>query len=141
MRYIFFSLLVIVFVSCKDDDPNMVITDIRNHSWKLTQVNVVGLDTIIATSSNNISSYVLTFNFDTSFGFNTSVNVAGGTYDIDNNRYLKIFRYSEFSEACCSNEFDKKLLSVFPTASSYVVEGNNILKIEVDKGVCTFKRQ
>lgn len=137
----FVSLLIMISITnCNKTDD----TDITEYSWKLKSINAEG-ETFRPTKRAHLfqQAYLLQFDSDTAFTFNTSVNHAMGKYIISQKGEVSIINYREISRAGAAdpNEqiFNKRLAEVFNEATTYTVKGR-ALTFKGSKGEVIFKR-
>jgi hypothetical protein len=119
-----FALLICI-TNCKKMTDSI---DITKSDWTLDCIEV-GRDKqkVRCKDCKNDLAYILTFENDTLFRMNTSVNHARGRYTIPESGILDVSGYGEISEACCTNALDDLILEKMNTVSSYVAYNNKIV--------------
>lgn len=120
LETLIFSLLLFLS-SCEKPIEN---EDFLQSEWKVQSI-VIENERIKAPSDNNISkyAYILKFDDDSFFYLSTSVNEAGGKYQIFSDERILINEYQEWTEVGNTLEhqrnFDEQLLYVFNGVMSY----------------------
>ncbi|MBI4649061.1 MAG: hypothetical protein HY738_21345 [Bacteroidia bacterium] len=130
-KQIALSLIItlIALVSCRKDLTDTI--NITEFKWMLKSINI---DNEILKPENKDylrdDAYNLIFESDTNFIFNTSVNIAGGTFNITEKGKISIFLYEEFTEVGTNDNEEKKLnenlILIFSTVTNYKVLGNTL---------------
>jgi len=121
MSKIAFVLTIFVFftTSCKKDVTDEI--DITEYSWVLEYIK------IDSDKTKPDNKYTLSFNNDSIFTLNLSINTGGGKYEIKSKGNISVFNYEPLSELCCENDFDKDLLQSFPKVNKYEVLKNDLI--------------
>ena len=131
-------LLLLLLSSCERPIENK---DFLRYKWKVQ--SIVSENKRITQPSGTFfreDAYILEFRNDTLFYFPTSVNEAGGSYQIVAERHI-IINYGEWTEIGGGSNFDKQLLSVFNGTMSYSYTGNKLIfKGEENKEIVFVKR-
>lgn len=136
-------ILPMVTISCKKDVTDT--TDITVWEWKLKFVQTDN-EKLKPKKKEYLRSdaYTLTFENDTTFKLNTSVNMAGGIYFIVEKGKISISTYEEYTEvATTDNEeikLNENLLSVFNSITTYEVLGDNLI-FKGTQGKVEFKKE
>jgi heat shock protein HslJ len=119
---LFIAILPLMAISCEKDKTDTL--DITEHKWELKSVTI-GSETF--QPKENKSRYVLEFVNDSAYTFNLSVNDGGGIYKIPSKGEITI-KSVFFTEKCCENDFDERLLEIFPKNINYTykVEGSTL---------------
>lgn len=139
MKILYLILCIAIITSCGNDDaPTAPITDIAEHQWILSKIALPNYERVVEPSPRE-EVYLLEFLSDSMYNFHNSVNEAGGKYKIEDN-ILTVQYYQTFTEACCENEMEEKLLKVFPTATSYTVR-DKTMDIQVEDGYLRFSKK
>ena len=100
--------------------------NITKRAWKLRSVTS-GNKTLCPQKSDYIqdNAYLLEFNSDSTFWLPTSVNMAGGDYEIIENGIISILDYHEVTEVATNDSYERKLnsnlISVFNKVTNYEV--------------------
>ncbi len=119
--------------SCEKPEDLTATTDITKFSWNLK---------LLKEGHKNIKLediYLLELLNDSLFNLNLSVNGAGGKYKILSKGEVIIYNFQPFTEICCENDFDKKLITILPTITTYQVLNNTLIfkgdnvKVEFEK--------
>lgn len=137
---IIFLLLLAGMSSC-NKTANI---DITSYSWELKSFKTKG-ETFKPTKREHLfqQAYILEFDNDTAFTFNTSVNHAMGKYIISQRGKIEIINYREISRAGAADpneqKFNKSLAEVFNEATFYIVKGRT-LTFKGSKGEVNFKK-
>jgi len=133
MRLLTLSLIFTILISCKKDTT--ATTDITTYEWSMISFS----DGKKKRITKKDHQYHLSFSNDSTFFMPTSVNGAGGKYDIDSKGAITL-TYSTITEVCCENDTDERLLKLLPKITSYKVLGE-ILYFENNTEYIKFKRQ
>jgi hypothetical protein len=116
---------VLLFTSCEKEEDMTDYTstiDITEYDWKLLEVRTN--DSYYKNPSSD-TRHILTFENDSMFFMNTTVNLAGGGYELITKGEISIF-YNFITEMCCDSEMDDMLVSQFSNINTYKVLGNNL---------------
>jgi len=130
MKKILLSIVLLVLIlsyGCAKKDLTDSI-DITQKSWVLNKIIVDG-EKFKANDFDcfNNEAYILYFENDSVFELNTSINVAGGVFYIQNRGTIEISDYHEYTEAGGHhNEIDENLLNKMLTVNSYKVIGEDL---------------
>ena len=130
-QLIFFFSLLFLFNSCDNENEQMGMDFLRNE-WKVQTVTNEG-KRFKAPSDKTFreEAYILKFVEDSYFRMATSVNYAGGEYQIASEGHIIISHYGEETEIGNTLEyqknFDEQLLSVFGGAMSYSYTKNKLI--------------
>jgi heat shock protein HslJ len=134
--FLLIAISALIVMSCNKDKTD--IFDITEHQWKLMSVTV---ENETFKPKENKSRYVLEFISGTHFSFDLSINDGGAKFEIHSKGEIDI-ENGAFTEICCNNEFDEKLLEVFPKNNvfTYTVIGNTLTLKSTD-GEVKFKKK
>ena len=129
------------FLACdkESETPLNLITE----KWDLLSVeNNEGLISRPFDTYSFDEAYSLSFENDTLFCLPTSVNVAGGTYQLFDNQTIFILTYSEHTEVATMSQVDKfftnKLLEELPKVYKYKIE-DKLLTFFTNEGEIIFR--
>ena len=140
---LFLMSLITGMSSCKKDQT--LDLDITKFTWKLKEVRTSG-NTFKAEEKEYFreTAFVLIFNTDSIFSLNTSVNFAGGKYEIATKGEIKIYSYRESTKVGTLDtkdlELNTNLLIVFKGVTEYEVIGETLI-FKGDKGEVEFKKE
>lgn len=141
----FFALLIglISLSSCKKDTTSD--TDITAFSWKLISVSSnAGAFEPENRDYHREDAFILSFENDSMFTLNTSVNHAGGKYFIPEKGEINVVIYHEFTEVYPTDadeiSLNENLITVFGEVSSYTIKGRT-LTFKGAKGEVVFKKK
>lgn len=110
--------------SCKKDKT--LELDITKSQWELILITQNGVEHKKPKEEfQNPDAYILSFESDSTFWLNFSVNTGYGKYGISSNGNIVIDSYDNITRAAMS-DFDKKLLSEFRIMTSYTVKGKTL---------------
>ncbi|MBN2664536.1 MAG: META domain-containing protein [Bacteroidales bacterium] len=135
MKRISLIFIIAVFlISCEKPEDLTEQINITDFSWSLKSLkeNIHNIDFE--------DDYILDFSNDSLFQLNLSVNNAGGNYLISKKGEISFLDFEPFTEMCCENDFDKKLLSNLPTVSEYQVLDNDLI-LKGDNCEIIFEKQ
>ena len=125
---LFFLISIILLLGCNKDITDEL--DIKSERWKLESISDNGT---VKTENKDYfreNAYVLILYTDSTFQLNTSVNVAGGNYNIPKLGDITISYYGEYTKVGTSDEKEialtEKLLNVMPNVERYKVLGNTL---------------
>ncbi|MBR4620634.1 MAG: META domain-containing protein [Salinivirgaceae bacterium] len=127
---VLFPLLLLLLNNCEKSSANN--DGILQNEWRVQSIQMEK-DFIKVPSDNNLgkNAYVLRFDDNTTFYMPTSVNEAGGKYQILSEGCIIVSDYHEFTEKSNTIEnqeyFDRQLLSVFNGELSYSCTRNNLI--------------
>ena len=130
LMLLLFSLLFLLN-SCEKVNEQTGIYFLQNE-WIVQSVTNEGKR--FRTPSDKIfreNAYILKFVGDSIFEMHTSVNYAGGNYQIVSERHIIISHYGEWTEVYNSLEhqrnFDEQLVSIFNGKMSYSYKKNKLI--------------
>jgi heat shock protein HslJ len=136
------TLLILTAMSCKKELTSS--TDITTSTWSLKSVSTDGDKFKIKDEDyHNVEAYELTFQNDSVFALNTSVNISGGNYNIAEKGKITITSYGEITEVAGSHEEQKineNLITVFNAVTSYEVKGK-VLIFNGTEGELKFRKK
>jgi len=131
----------LVFQAC--DKESELDLDLGSEQWDL--ISMEDNEEIIVKENKDYfrdNAYVLTFDSDSTFTLNTSVNYAGGKYIITDYSKMMIFSYHEFTEVATTDENEQKLtnklLQELPKVYEYKIQKDKLTLI-TDNGNILFK--
>jgi heat shock protein HslJ len=136
---IFLSLLFIN--SCAKNEPET--NSLTGQVWKLVAIQFNN-ETITISQSSYVrdSSYILRFTEATNFALNTSVNVARGEYEIDNQN-ISIKNYQESTEVGTSDpeqiRINNLLLTQLVKATKFNIMNSNLV-IDAENSAFIFEK-
>jgi len=139
---LFFTVPVFMLFSCRKNLTNEI--DIKSLNWNLISISHNGS---VKTENKDYfreNAYVLVFYTDTTFGFNTSVNFAGGSYISSGIGDIIISSFEEITKVGTTNDKEKelteKLLEAMPLVERYDVLGKR-LYLYTSEGEIKFKME
>lgn len=141
---IFLTLLINIFGCEKDDSFNH--TNILGKNWKVLSINLdsnQGLYEIIDKDYFNKDAYLLYFNLDSTFNFNTSVNSYDGELNISSKTKTISFNIISGTRVGQTDynvrETDSILTEVFKSTTNFLISEDEVELIG-DKGTIKLKK-
>lgn len=140
MVNIYILIIVLSTLGCSNSEQENM--DILQNEWLLTTIRLQGETLILNEDSYpNESSYLLIFNENSTFVFDTSVNSAIGSFSLDN-RNIRFRNYSELTEVAPSSteqlRIDESLLNEIPNVRSFSIDENELVLFS-ENGEFVFK--
>ena len=124
MKTILFISVIVVFSNCsKNEDINYLL----QNEWKIKSISIDKKSLKPTTKNLREEAYILKFANDSYFSLATSVNYAGGKYQIVSDKNITISDYNTHTEVCCENDFDKQLISIMNEISNYSCKENKLI--------------
>jgi hypothetical protein len=126
MKNLAFLLLAVplLFTACEKADTTDYtnIMEITEHNWKLLEIRT---NNSYYKNPSSDTRHILIFENDSMFFMNSTVNMAGGGYELITKGKISIF-YNFMTEMCCDSEMDHMLVSQFSNVITYEVLGNKM---------------
>jgi hypothetical protein len=125
-KTVFFLCIIVALSSCKkNDDKDFLL----QNEWKIKSISIDKETLKPSSKTFRGEAYILKFINDTNFVMNTSVNYAGGRYQIVSEGYIRI-NYQEWTEVGNTIDeqryFDEQLLNILNNVNSYYYKGNKL---------------
>jgi len=132
---IYLMLIPLLALSCNKDKTDTL--DIKKYKWKLISITI---NSETSKPKEEKSRYVLEFLTDSTFSLNLSINSGGGMYKLQSKGEIMVSSFSAFTEICCENSFDEKLIASLKSVSNYNVSGRTLVFQKADTKI-EFKRK
>jgi len=127
------QLILLLFLSlflmnsCKKEQTG---TDFLQKEWKVKSVTNGSKYSVPSGEMFREEAYILKFVSDSAFIMNTSVNYAGGKYQIVSEGHIVISHYGEWTEVAASSHqrnFDEQLVLAFNGTMTYSYTKNKLI--------------
>ena len=123
IKTLFFVFAIAILSNCK---KNKDMDFLLQNEWKVKSI-YTGEKTLKAPSKNfREEAYILKFINNTMFYLHTSVNYAGGRYNIVSEGNINIKNYGSHTLVCCENDFDEQMMNTMNRVSNYYCKGNKL---------------